>query len=89
MRYLMFLAPFVILWLLAVELRLVPPLAARTLVRIRDGRTNVEKGELKASASEHISSLLREAGVQKGFIAVTSPPRVYFSAGIPSEVHQA
>jgi hypothetical protein len=64
----------------------VPP-GATTVVRIRAGDIRVERGQVKSMALEHVTDLLKEAGVTKGFIAL-SERRVSFSRSIPSQVRQ-
>ena len=74
--------------LLAVWLGFVPPPYATTLIRIRDGELQVRRGRLQGLAREHISDILRDAGVSRGFIAITSANWVVFSRQIPRAIHQ-
>ena len=61
---------------------------ASTLIRIREGAVHVRRGRVQPYAKEHVVEILREAGVSKGFIAVTSENGVAFSRSIPSTVRQ-
>ena len=74
--------------LLAVWLGFVPPPYAATLIRIRDGELHVRRGRLHGLAREHVSEILRGAGVSRGFIAITSADWIMFSRQIPRAVHQ-
>jgi hypothetical protein len=78
----------VTLGFLAIWLGFVPPLGASTLIRIRDGVLVVRRGRLQPYAREHIAAILRDAGVTRGFIAITREKRVAFSRRIPPIVHQ-
>jgi hypothetical protein len=73
---------------LAVWLGFVPPPYATTLIKIRDGEIRVRRGRLQGLAREHISDILRDAGVSRGFIAITSANWIVFSRQIPGAVHQ-
>jgi len=72
----------------AVWFGFVPPPNASTLLHVRQGAIRVKRGTLKPHAKEHVSEILSEAGVSRGFIAVTSGNRVAFSRHIPASVHQ-
>jgi hypothetical protein len=72
----------------AVWLGFVPPPHATTLVRIRQGRIRVSRGRVRQHTQEFLSNIIAEAGVSRGFIAVTSGNRVSFSVGIPPALHQ-
>ena len=45
-------------------------------------------GAIFEPTREHVSEILSEAKVSKGFIAITSDNRVKFSKQIPAAVHQ-
>src|SRR5688572_5774562 len=87
MRYVMVLLAVAVFVLLAAELGLIPPFFAHTRIKITEGQMRVTRGELKANASEHLSAVLREAGVRSGSIAISSRHRIHFSK-IPPEIHQ-
>ena len=70
------------------QLKVFPPPNANTLVRIRDGDLQVERGNLKPHARESVSRILKESGVTRGFIAITTDRRAVFSRQIPTRVHQ-
>jgi hypothetical protein len=72
----------------SIWLGFVPPPHAATLIHIRSGGLQVKRGRLQAHAREHVSEILQDAGVSRGFIAITSQNRVAFSRHIPSTVHQ-
>jgi len=72
----------------SIWLGFLPPPHATTLIHIRSGGLHVSRGRLQAHAKEHVSEILREAGVSRGFIAITAPSRVAFSRRIPSTVRQ-
>ena len=73
---------------LAFRLGFLPPPHATTLIRIRDGRVDVRRGQMRLHAKGQVADVLREAGVSSGFIAVTPGNRIAFSRSIPSTVHQ-
>jgi hypothetical protein len=77
------LAAFSLVWL-----GFVPPPNTSTLIRIRDGSLQVSRGNLRPHVKEHVSDILRDAKVTKGFIAITSSNRLMFSRRIPARVHQ-
>jgi hypothetical protein len=77
-----------LVWFAAIGLGFVPPPHASTLVYLRGGALDVRRGRLKPHAREHVMDILQEAGVSRGFIAVTSEDRVYFSNRIPAALHQ-
>jgi hypothetical protein len=82
------LAGAVLLGFTAIQLGFVPPPLAITLVRFRNGRLEIRKGQLRPYAREQVAGLLREANVVNCFIAVTSQNLVLFSRTIPSSIHQ-
>ena len=71
----------------AVRFGVVPPPHASTLLRVQEGTIRVTKGQLNTLAREHVREILAEAGVTKGFIAITNN-RVTFSRHIPAAIHQ-
>jgi len=73
---------------MAVWLGFVPPPNARLLIKIRGGSVRVARGSLKAHAREHVTEILSEIGINRGFIAVSADNRVAFSRQIPVAVHQ-
>jgi len=73
---------------LAVWLGFVPPPHASTLIWIREGVVDVRRGRVSPHAREHVADILREAGVSKGYIAITPENWVAFSRRIPSGIHQ-
>lgn len=77
------------LGLIAIWQGFVPPPHASTLIRIRDGAVHVRRGQVRADAREHISDVLRDAGVSRGFIAITPGNWVAFSRRIPRGVSSA
>jgi hypothetical protein len=72
----------------SIWLGVLPPLNATTLISIRRGQVRLRKGQLRVHAKEDVSDILREAGVSRGFIAITAQNRVVFSRRIPSTIHQ-
>jgi hypothetical protein len=65
-----------------------PPFDAAMLIRVRSGQLHLARGSLQSHAREHVADILREAGISRGFIAVTSANRVVFSRTIPGHLHQ-
>jgi len=74
---------FVTVWL-----RFVPPPHASVIIMIHGNSLQVRRGTLRAHAREHITEILQEAAISRGFIAVTTGNRVTFSRQIPPEIHQ-
>jgi hypothetical protein len=74
--------------LAAVWFGFVPPPNASTLLQIRAGAVRTSRGRLKPHAREHVTEILTEASVSRGFIAITPGNRVVFSRTIPNAVHQ-
>jgi hypothetical protein len=72
----------------AVWFGFVPPPHAKTILRIGLDGICATRGSLRPHAREHLTEILSEARVSKGFIAVTSADRVVFSRNIPTAVHQ-
>lgn len=72
----------------AVWFRFVPPPHASTLLQIRAGSVSTTRGSLRPHAREHVTEILSEVKVSRGFIAITSGNRVIFSRHIPTSVHQ-
>jgi hypothetical protein len=73
----------------AIRFGFVPPPGSATLIRIRDGMLEVRRGQIQPHAKEYIADILREAGVSRGFIAISRERRIAFSRQIPVTVHQA
>jgi hypothetical protein len=73
---------------LVVALTLLPPFDATTLIYIREGALEIKRGRLKPHAHEHLSDILRDSKVSRGFIAITANNRVSFSRSIPRALHQ-
>jgi len=76
------------LWFLAMTLGFIPPLNPKTLIVIHSGHLHVTRGVLRAQPREFITDILQQAGVAKGFIAITHSKRAAFSRNIPREIHQ-
>jgi len=76
------------LWALFVKLGFFLPPYAVLIVRIREGKPQVTRGQLRSQTMEFISDVLQQAGVTKGFVVVTPGKKVYFSHNIPKEFHQ-
>lgn len=70
------------------QLGIFPPANSNTLIRIRDGELQVERGTLRPHARESVGRILKECGVTKGYIAITAEKRAVFSRHIPTAVHQ-
>lgn len=66
----------------------VPPANAGTLIRIRGGAIQVERGPLRADAKTCVEEILREAGASEGWIAILGETEVIFSRRIPVTIHQ-
>jgi hypothetical protein len=88
MHWILIIGCVVLAWLAAIGLGFLPPPHATTLVYLRKGSLEVRRGRLKPHAREHVTDILQEAGVLRGFIAITSENRVYFSNRIPAAFHQ-
>jgi hypothetical protein len=65
-----------------------PPPNAKTLLYFQQGAIHMKRGAVKPYAREHVVEILSEAGVTKGFIAITTANRVIFSRTIPANAHQ-
>lgn len=72
----------------AIWLGFVPPPYAGTLLRVREGAIRVTKGQIRPHVREDVTEILAQAGVARGFIAITGSHRVTFSRNIPAAVHQ-
>ena len=72
----------------SVLLRFFPSPFCKVLIRIQRGEICVRKGSLNARAREHISDVIRESNLQKGFITISSNRRVEFSFGFPQRLQQ-
>lgn len=87
----MFLIPVIILCafvIAALSSGILPPPNAITVVHVRKGVFSVTKGKLRPHARDDAKQILAEAGVTKGFVAITKDNRVVFSREIPQEIHQ-
>jgi hypothetical protein len=71
-----------------VRLGVVSPPHAMLLIWIRGGQLHITRGQLRAQAREFVAEILREAGIAKGFIAMTPAKWVAFSPNIPAGVRQ-
>lgn len=69
-------------------LGILPPGNARCLIRIRNGSCFVSGESLPRHVMISVAELLHEAGVKKGFMAITPNARVKFSYQIPKAIHQ-
>ncbi|MBI3867171.1 MAG: hypothetical protein HY299_01460 [Verrucomicrobia bacterium] len=67
---------------------LVPPAHAKTVLRMTSDGLRVTRGLVTATAREHAATILAEARVSKGFIAIAPGNRVLFSRSIPASLHQ-
>ena len=65
-----------------------PPANAGTLIRIRGGLIQVQRGPLRSDARSYLQEILREAGVTEGWIAIMGETEVVFSRRIPGAIHQ-
>jgi hypothetical protein len=81
-------ACLVVLGFAAVRFGYVPPPGARTVLHVRAGDIRVAGSRLKPHAKADVAEILSEAGVSRGFIAVTRENRVKFSRHIPAAIHQ-
>ncbi|MFN7138607.1 MAG: DUF3634 family protein [Limisphaerales bacterium] len=68
-------------------LGLIPPLNANLLIRIQNGTLEVERGTVRSHAREHLTQIVRDSGIQSGFIAEAGG-RIKFSRNIPPSLHQ-
>lgn len=87
----MWLIPVLCLAILAVAavwFGFIPPPNTSALLRVQRGAVRVSRGQLQPHARQDVADILSEAGVSKGFIAVTHGNRVRFSRHIPAAVHQ-
>lgn len=65
-----------------------PPPHASTVIKIAGEAVEVRRGHVQGQAREHVTEILREAGVTRGFIALTSQSRVVFSRSVPETIRQ-
>ncbi len=72
----------------AISLGFLPPPWCATLIRIRDGAVRCTRGRLQSHALLHITDTLEEAGIARGFIAISSGHRIRCSRSIPPRLHQ-
>ena len=75
-------------WWLLVGIGLLPSPFSRTTIRIRNGQIRIAGADLPSRAREYVADVVREAGLQGGFIAVSKARRVTFSRGIPEGIRQ-
>jgi hypothetical protein len=64
-----------------------PPANSKVLIRITNGRCEVECGAIDALGRQQVAGLVQEAGVRAGFIALVDN-RVHFSPSVPPSLHQ-
>jgi len=76
------------LWFSAMSLGFIPPPNPKILIVIHSGHLHITRGVLRAQPREFVGDILQEAGVAKGFIAITHSKRAAFSRNIPREIHQ-
>ena len=81
-------AIFVLLVVLVIRAGYVPPPYAGTLIRVRNGAVDVSRGHVRSAARQYVADILRDAGVSRGYIAVTSEDSVEFSKTIPEGIRQ-
>jgi hypothetical protein len=86
--WLLLLLGVVTAWLIAIQLGVIPPLTAHTLIQVRKGAVRVRRGRLSARTVQYVSDILGEHGVSHGYVAITHGRRVSFSRMIPPEIHQ-
>jgi hypothetical protein len=67
----------------------VPPLGATLLIRIRSGKPATARGSVPSRVLGDLAEILREAGVDRGYIAKNGDGRIVFSRSIPETVRQA
>jgi len=72
----------------AVHFGFVPPPNTSPLLQVRKGVVRVARGQLTTHAREDVTEIMSNAGVSKGFIAVTHANHVKFSRHIPAPIHQ-
>jgi hypothetical protein len=75
-------------WFLAMLLGLIPPPSPKILIVFHSGKLHVTRGQLRAQPREFVADILQEAGVRKGFVAVTHSKRAAFSRTIPRDIQQ-
>ena len=73
---------------LIVRVSFLPPLNAITVLRIRNGGAFISGDSLPLHVKLSVAEIIHEAGLKKGFIAITSDRRVKFSRNIPTVIHQ-
>ena len=61
---------------------------ASIIIRVHSGGLRVTRGKLRPHARNDVADILSEAGIVRGFIAITPDQRVSFSRHIPSPIHQ-
>jgi hypothetical protein len=63
------------------------PIAA-TVVRMREGKVVLVRGQLRSTTREDIAEVLASSGVRSGFITLSTAGEVRFSRTIPPGLHQ-
>lgn len=64
-----------------------PPANSTFLIRIKNGRCELDRGSIDTLGRQQVEGLIQEAGVRAGFIALVEN-RVHFSPSIPSTLQQ-
>lgn len=78
----------VLLGYLFVQFGLVPPPRAILLIKISEGKIKIRRGNLRPLTREFISEIFQMAEISRGFVAISSNNRVFFSWNIPKSIHQ-
>src|SRR5688500_16626079 len=86
--WLLLLVGVITAWLIAMQLGVIPPLTAHTLIEVRKGAVRVRRGQLSARTVQYVTDILGEHGVVEGYVAILHGRRVAFSRMIPPEIHQ-
>lgn len=68
---------------------IVPPLGATVVIRIRRGHPAAARGNVPSRVLTDLAGILREAGVDRGYIARNGDGRIVFSRSIPETIRQA
>jgi|GEM_PF-1754241 len=69
-------------------LRSRPPLNCRSLIEVRAGNCRFSGEALPRHVREAVTEMVRDAGVNTGFIAITPDRRVTFSRHVPESIQQ-
>ncbi len=70
-------------------LEIVPPLGASLVIRIRGGKAGTTRGRIPSRVLADLEEILREAGVERGYIAKNGDARIVFSRSIQESIRQA